>query len=185
MSKDKNKDSKNSLDALPETQEGVVHVLTPKYNLLKNKAGNRINMKDNGFIEDNKIQAAEDLITDLCEGSREKLEEQIGLLSELWKAIQEMPDNAARKEKTNDIFTIAHEIKDIAALCGYDLIAHFSESLRDYIAETTINLKNQRIIIQAHINALSTVLKHDIADEAHPVAEELKKKVKIAIEKYH
>ncbi|MCK5384366.1 MAG: hypothetical protein KAJ29_02235 [Alphaproteobacteria bacterium] len=163
----------------------TVEIFVQKYNLLKNKAGVRTNIKDPGFIEDKKIEAADELITQLCEKSKEKLEEQIGMLVVLWKDIQEMPDNAARKEKTQKIFTIAHEIKDISALCNYNLIAHFAESLRDYIDETTINLKNQRIIIQAHIDALNTTFKTGVSDENDPVAEELKSKVKIAIQKYH
>jgi len=169
---------------MPEESENAVKILKPKYNLLKNKTGARININNPGFIEEEKIKAADALIAGLCEGSGEKLEEQIKVLTELWKNIQELPDDTQRKEKTQEIFTIAHEIKDISSLCSYNLIAHFAESLRDYIAETSINLKNQRIIIQAHINALSTVLKHNISDETDAVAEELKSKVKIAIDKY-
>ena len=174
--------TKGVLDDLPE---GAVAIIKQKYNALRSKAGARMNTNEDGFIDEDKIKAADALIADLCEGSKEKIEEQLDILTELWKTIQAMPDNAARKDKTQEIFTIAHEIKDIGSLCGYNLIAHFAESLRDYISETRMNLKNQRIIIQAHIDAMSTVLKTGISDDGHPVAEELKQKVKIAIEKYH
>ena len=180
--KDKNKTKKK--DTPEEENQEPVEILTPKHNLLKNKAGARINPNDPGFIEEDKIAAADKIIANLCKDSAQTLDKQIGLLTRLWDKIQEMPDDEARKKKTDDIFTIAHEIKDVAALCGYPLIAHFAESLRDYIAETTMNLKNQRIIIQAHIDALKTVLKTGINDEKHPVATELMDKVKIAIEKY-
>lgn len=169
---------------MSEDTKKEVKILKPRHNLLKNKSGARINMRDPGFIDDKKIKAADDLITQLCTGSQQTLEEQISILADLWKHIQKMPESDERKEKTQEIFTIAHEIKDIAALCSYNLIAHFAESLRDYIAETSINLKNQRIIIQAHIDALSITLKTGVSDEANPIAEELKSKVKIAVEKY-
>ena len=90
-----------------------------------------------------------------------------------------------RQEKSEEIFTLSHEIKDIASLCGYALTAHFAESLRDYIAETALNLKNQKVIIQAHIDALTIVHKQNIKEDGGPAAEELKKMVKIAIEKYN
>ncbi|MFP4097596.1 MAG: hypothetical protein ACLFP8_05780 [Alphaproteobacteria bacterium] len=165
----------------PQQEE---QILIAKYNLLKNKAGIRTNMKENGFIEENKIKEADALIARLCTGSDQKIKEQIQKLTELWKNIQDMPAGDARKKKTKEIFTIAHEIKDISALCGFTLVAYFAESLRDYIAETTMNLKSQKIIIQAHIDAMSTILKTKISDEENPIALELKNKVKIAIEKY-
>ncbi len=178
------KNEETGQNTMPENTSVKAEIIVPKYNLLKNKAGARVNMRDNGFIEKKKIEAADDLIAQLCDGSKEKIEEQIKILMDLWKRIQEMPDSIERKEKTQEIFTIAHEIKDIGSLCGYILIAHFAESLRDYIAETTMNLKNQRVIIQAHIDALNTVLKTGVSDNGDPIAEELKSKVKIAIEKY-
>ncbi len=183
-SKDMNKDKDKKQDTPPEKSDGTVEIFTPKYNLLRNKAGARINTNEPGFIDDEKVEAADELINKLCVNSKEKLEEQIGILAKFWKNIQEMPDNTQRTEKTKEIFTIAHEIKDISSLCGYHLIAHFSESLRDYIAETSVNLKNQRIIVQAHIDALSTVIKVGTSDKTDVFAEELKEKVKIAIEKY-
>ncbi|MCK5373676.1 MAG: hypothetical protein KAJ40_00175 [Alphaproteobacteria bacterium] len=179
MNTDKDKNS-----VLEQTGKALVQMFKPKYNMLKNKAGMRVNMKEDGFIEDTRIQAADQLICDLCKNSKQTLEEQIKILTKLWNHIQELPDNEKRKEKTQEIFIIAHEIKDISSLCDYAIIAHFAESLRDYITEATMNIKNQRIIIQAHIDALSTILKNDISDEAHPIAEELKSKVKIAINKY-
>lgn len=184
MSEEDNTEN-NTNDTTNTTTTNIVEIITHKYNLLKNKAGARTNMKDNGYIEDKKIQAADKLIAGLCENSDKKIEEQITILLELWQEIQQMPENNERKEKTNNIFIISHEIKDIASLCGFNLIAHFAESLRDYIAETKMNMKNQRIIIQAHIDAMNTSLKTGISDHNHPIAEELKQKVKIAIEKYH
>jgi chemotaxis protein histidine kinase CheA len=169
---------------LRDEAKKTVSIIKPKYNLLKNKAGARTNMKASGFIDENKINAADELITKVCINSEQELKKQIKLLADIWKCIQEMPDGYERKEKTEEILTIAHEIKDIGALCGYDLIAHFAESLRDYIGEITMNIKNQRIIIQAHVDALSTVLKTRVSDDTDPIAKELKEKVKIAIEQY-
>ncbi len=181
---DENKNGNNDCENESTQQQSRVEIIKQKYNLLKNKAGARSNMQLDGFIDDKKIKAADELIVKVCMNSEHELKRQINKLTKLWDCIQKMPDSDERKEKTQEILTIAHEIKDIGALCDYNLVAYFAESLRDYIGEITMNLKNQRIIIQAHIDALSTVLKTGVSDETDPIAKELKSKVKIAIEQY-
>ena len=70
-------------------------------------------------------------------------------------------------------------------MCGYGLIAYFAESLRDYIARTDLNLKAQVVIIQAHLDAMQMCHRKGFRTDAGPEAEELKKMVKMAIDKYH
>lgn len=179
------KDDKNlDNEILREKEPFTVRVFKPVHNILKNKLGIRRPSEEPGFIEEDRIRKADALIEQMCVIGHETLGEQIATLVELWNEIQKMPENEERAEKTKEIFTVAHEIKDISSLCGYGLASHFGESLRDYISKTTLNLNNQRIIIQAHIDALNTVHKNDLGDDGGPIADELKKKVKIAIEKY-
>lgn len=140
---------------------------------------------DQGHIEEDKIDEANALIGDMCENCLDDIGTNLKALNSAWREMQDLPEGDKRIEKSEQIFTIAHEIKDIASLCGYTLAAHFAESLRDYIAETALNLKNQRIIIQAHVDALSVVHKNDLKEDGGPAADELKKMVKVAIQKYH
>jgi chemotaxis protein histidine kinase CheA len=153
-------------------------------NILKNKLGTGVLTNEEGHLDQEKIDEADKLIADLCVNCLETMGEHLDNLSSIWSEMQEIPLSAEREEKAQQIFTLAHEIKDISALCGYSLVAYFAESLRDYIAETTYELKNQRVIIQAHIDALNVIQKNNIKDETSPAAEELKKMVKVAIDKY-
>lgn len=153
---------------------------------LKNKLGAlRVHKNDEeGYIEEEKVKEADALIGKLCENCINDIGINLENLSASWKEMQDLPEGDEREEKAQEIFTFAHEIKDIGSLCCYTLAAFFAESLRDYIAETTMNLKNQRIIIQAHVDALTVVHKNNLKEDGGPAAEELKKMVKVAIDKY-
>lgn len=169
-----------------QDEEYIVEIYKMR-NSLKDKLGAlRIHKnEDEGHLAEEQIDEANALIADLCANCINDIGANLDKLNAAWKEMQDLPNGDAREEKSQEIFTHAHEIKDIASLCGYTLAAHFAESLRDYIAETALNLKNQRIIIQAHIDALSVVHKGDLKEDGGPAAEELKKMVKVAIQKYH
>ena len=156
-----------------------------RHNTLKDMLGVRIQTNESGHIDQKLINEADDVIAQMCKGCEDNIGQQVELLSKFWEEMINAGSADKRKEKAEKIFTVAHEIKDISSLCGYALIADFAESLRDYIAETALNLKNQKIIIQAHVDAITTVHKANIKDDAGPIAEELKRMVKIAIKKYH
>lgn len=153
-------------------------------NRLKVKMG--LDPKDEtpGFIAPEAIEEADRLIEALCEECSTTISGHLENLATLWKNMRDMEETPAREKLASEIFTVAHEIKDIGAMCGYNLVAHFAESLRDYIGETELNLTAQRVIIQAHLDAMQTVHRNGLKDDAGPVAEELKKAVKIAIDKY-
>ncbi|MGH1457195.1 MAG: hypothetical protein ACRBDI_10470 [Alphaproteobacteria bacterium] len=153
---------------------------------LKNKLGAlRVPTNEDGYLAEENIEEADSLINEMCKTCLDDIGRNLDLLSQSWKAMQDLPDGEARSSRAQEIFTYSHEIKDIGSLCGYTLAAHFAESLRDYIAETALNLKNQRIIIQAHVDAMTVVYKNDLKDDGGPAADELKKMVKVAINKYH
>jgi hypothetical protein len=155
--------------------------------LLKDKLGAlRINKNDDaGYIAEDKVEEADALIGEACRTSHDDIGKILDQLTLCWKEMQDFPAGGKREDKAHEIFTLSHEIKDIGSLCGYSLAAYFAESLRDYIAETNLNLKNQRIITQAHIDALTVVHKNNLKADGGPAAEELKKMVKVAIDKYH
>lgn len=170
--------SKDSHDETP-----VIKVYK-RHNRLKDKLGIRVPTNELGEIEEAKIVEADEIIKDLCKDCLDNIGQNLEGLIAVWQEMQSMAVSTERDEKEQELFTLAHEIKDIASLCHYSLAAYFAESLRDYIAETTYDLKNQRIIIQAHIDALKVVHKNKIKDDAGQAAEELKKMVKVAISKY-
>ena len=154
-------------------------------NELKLKLGAQATGKKDGMIDPKKIDEADAHICKLCETSGVEISKNLEELTALWNSMKTMPESLERELSAQKIFTLAHEIKDIGSLCGYALIAYFGESLRDYIEQTALSLKNQHIIIQAHVDAMNTAHKNGMRENGGPAAEELKRIVKIAIEKYH
>jgi|GEM_PF-1365788 len=153
-------------------------------NVLKGKVGLDVQTNADGQLDPEKVKEADDLIKAMCKDCNKNMGEQIEGLVRAWAAMAALEQGDARTQKAQQVFTFAHDIKDIAALCGYGLAAHFAESLRDYVTERSFAEKNQRIIIQAHIDALIVIQKNDIKDDAGAVAEELKEMVAIAVNKY-
>lgn len=156
-------------------------------NVLRDKLGiQAAELKDKeGHIDPDSIEEADKLIAELCESCSETIAEHLVVLTECWQEMREIAEQTPRREELSvKIFTLAHEIKDVGSMCGYELAAYFGESLRDYIAQTELSLDAQRVIIQAHVDAMNVVSKQGMKDEGGPAADELKKMVKIAIEKY-
>ena len=153
-------------------------------NRLKLRMGVRFEKYASGFLDEKTIAEADDLIAKVCATSPQILGQHIESLAALWMETRNKPISPERNEATQKIFMLAHEIKDLGSMCGYDLLAHFAESLRDYIGRTDLNLNAQIVIIQAHIDAMQSVHRLGVKSEAGPEAEELKKMVKMAVEKY-
>lgn len=153
-------------------------------NHLKARMGARFMKQETGFLDPQAIAEADKAITELCETSPQTMAKLMADLMAAWEEMRVMDESPARHESAQNIFTRAHEIKDIGATCGYELAAYFAESLRDYIGKTTLNIQAQVIIVQAHLDALQYVIGNDLKDDAGPKAEDLKRMVKIAIEKY-
>jgi len=154
-------------------------------NRLKARMGIRFKDQDDGFLAPESIEEADRMIAELAGRCPELITEHLEKLSVLWAQMKGMEDSPARTEISQKIFTLSHEIKDMGSMCGYDLIAYFAESLRDYIGRTDLNMKAQVVIIQAHVDAMTIVNRSGVKSDAGPEAEELKKMVKIAIDKYH
>lgn len=153
-------------------------------NHLKNRMGVRYKDQETGFLSPESIAEADRLIGDLCTQCPAVIGKNLETLSVLWLQMREIKESPEREEIAQQIFTLAHEIKDMGTLCGYDVISHFAESLRDYIGRTDLNLKAQVVIIQAHMDAMQIINRQGVKKEAGPEAEELKKMVRMAIDKY-
>ncbi|MCD8563050.1 MAG: Hpt domain-containing protein [Alphaproteobacteria bacterium] len=155
-----------------------------RINRLRAKAGGDPNDDREGQLEPGMIEKADELIADFCEDCDTVVKAALLELSAKWKEMAEMEKSPARDRMAQEVFTLAHEIKDVAGLCGYTLMSEFGESLRDYIIETKLELEAQRIIVQAHVDAMNAAFRDNIRDEGGPAAQELKALVKIAIDKY-
>lgn len=155
-------------------------------NRLKQKLGVRPNdyQGDGGFIDPSAVEEADKLIEALCEECPSSVGGFLNELSGKWDRMKDMQDTPERQALAQEVFTVAHEIKDISSMCGYELISHFAESLRDYVGQTELSLDAQRVIIQAHIDAITVAHKQEMKESGGEAAEELKKIVKIAIYKY-
>lgn len=153
-------------------------------NRLKDKLGMRVQTNEDGFLDPEMIREADRLIEVLCEECPRTIAGHLDRLGELWGKMRDMKDSPERTALSQEVFTLAHEVKDIGSMCGYDLIAYFAESLRDYIGRTELSIDAQCVIIQAHVDAMTVVNRRGIKREAGPEAEELKKMVKVAITKY-
>ncbi len=154
-------------------------------NRLKARMGARYKDQEEGFLAPDVIEEADKLIAQLCEISPDVIGKHLDNLSALWESMRDTPNSPERTETAEKIFTLSHEIKDMGSLCHYELIAYFAESLRDYIARTDLNLKAQVVTIQAHLDAMQICHRKGFRTDAGPEAEELKKMVKMAIDKYH
>ncbi|MCB1531942.1 MAG: hypothetical protein KDJ35_03635 [Alphaproteobacteria bacterium] len=154
-------------------------------NHLKRKLGMDPQDVAEGEIANEAIMEADRLIEELCSECHSSIGGFLKALGEKWSEMREIgEDTPQRRALSEEIFTLSHEIKDIGSMCGYNLIAHFAESLRDYIEETELNLEAQKVIIQAHYDAMNLAHKNDVKDDDGPVASELKQLVKVAIKKY-
>lgn len=164
-------------------KEGDVQVYN-RINRLKAKAGGNPNDDREGQLQPGMIERADELIADFCEDCDTVVRAALNQLSAKWREMADMDKSSTRDRLAQEIFTLAHEVKDVAGLCGYTLMSEFGESLRDYIAETTLELDAQRVIVQAHVDAMNAAFRDNIRDEGGPAAQELKALVKVAIDKY-
>lgn len=160
----------------------LIHL--PNYLMQKLGLAKKDDGQQAGQVDPDAIVEAERMVEKLKEECPAAIAGFLEELTNVWIKMRDLPDNDERAVLSERAFTLAHEIKDLAALSGEELTTYFAESLRDYIGETELNLEAQRVIIQAHVDAMSVVNKQGIQDAESNMAEELKQMVKIAIEKY-
>lgn len=154
-------------------------------NSLKGKLGMEPRRGDEpGHIDPEAIAEADKIIEKLCEECPSTIAAHLEDIQKFWVEMRDMPLSPEREDLAQKIFITSHEIKDLGSLCGYMLAAYFAESLRDFIGQTEMKLEAQRVIIQAHVDALQVVIKHGLNDEDDAAANELKTMVKIAVDKY-
>lgn len=153
-------------------------------NYLRARVGASSRANEEGYIAPEAIEEADKLISALCVDCPATIGGLLKDVTGVWTKMQTAKDHAESQELSQQMFTLAHEIKDVSAMCQFTLLSYFAESLRDYIGQTELNLQAQIVITQAHIDAMQIVHKKGVKTDAGPEAEELKKMVKKAIDKY-
>lgn len=166
----------------PEKTSGDVEIFN-RVNRLKIKAGGSLKAGP-GQIDPKFIEEADKKITDMCGECTVFIKEVLAELTEEWNAMKAAQATEAREDSRNKVFTSAHEIKDLAGMCGYPLLCDLGESLRDYIANTALDVDAQSVIVQAHIDAMNVAHRDEIKDDGGETALLLKEAVKKAIEKH-
>jgi hypothetical protein len=168
-------------DAAPQGFKVEVFKLV---NRLKDRMGIRFKDQEEGYLAPEAIAEADGIIQNLCKDSPARISRLLSDLTAHWELMRSLPDGPERRKLSEVVMTIAHEIKDIGSMCGYTLVAYFAESLRDYIGQTVINIEAQKVIVQAHLDAMTVTSHKSLREDTTPEAEELKRIVKIATDKY-
>ena len=152
-------------------------------NRLKERMGHTFEKNKDGYLAPSAIAEADKMIEEMCVTCPETIEKHLAALTMLWETMKSSSEGE-REAVSEKAFTASHEIKDIGSICGYQLIAHFAESLRDYIEKTNLNHQAQIVIVQAHLDAMNIVHRGGFKRDGGPEAEELKLMVQKAIAKY-
>lgn len=153
-----------------------------RVNRLKIKAGGSLSGGP-GRLDLDKIEKADSVVQKMSEVYPVELQKALDDLDEKWKEVLAHPEDA-RKENVEIISTLANQIKDLAGLFEYEIMEYFAGSFRDFIFDTELTRKEHVIIGQAHVDVMWVVYRENLKDNAGPVAEELKKVVAEAIQKY-
>lgn len=156
------------------------------------KMGNRLKQKimgkpddKPGYLDPKNVEKADKIISDMCTSCESLISVRIKELIELSQKFNDEGMTKIQKGVViQDIFLLSHEIKDVAAMCKYVLISDFAESLRDFVGGRDIGVEAQLVIMKAHIDAMVACQNLGIRDQGSMEAEELKKMVKVAIDKY-
>lgn len=152
-----------------------------RINHLKRKAGVDPNTDAAGAIPQDAIDNADAQISTFCDDCVGHTKEALENLLGHWDQLKKQQND---KELLETMFNDAHQIKDIAGMCGYTLICDFAESLRDYLHETKLDQDAHIKITQAHVDVITLAYKDEVKDDGGPLALELRSLLKKAIDQY-
>lgn len=156
-----------------------------RVNRLKLKAGGGLN-DGPGQIDKSAVERANSVVQTMASLYPREIKNVLAALDKQWGEIKGLPEGHEKRPKLAEkISNTANQIKDLAGTFGYTLMEYFGESLRDYILATDLTKKQHFTIVQAHIDVMTVAFREGLKDDdGGPVAEELKKMVHAAIEKY-
>lgn len=166
-----------------DTENEDVEVFN-RVNRLKLKAGAGLN-DGPGRLDQSAIDRANSVVRTMASLYPKEIKNILAALEREWAELKETEEGARNRELVEKISNTANHVKDLASTFGYDLMAYFGESLRDYILHTELSQKEHYIIVQAHIDVMMVAFRENLKDDdGGAIAEELKKVIAQAIQKY-
>ncbi len=166
----------------PSVSVEIIH----RRNRLKEKIAPETNHppEETGCIDPSAIERAGALIRNSQDSYERELQTALGHLDAQWKILKTRPEKAREKESRENIHRYANFIKDIASTHDFNLMAHFSESLRNFIDLFTSDNPAHDIIIEAHLDTMDIAAHQNLKDEHTPQAQELKNMLSQAIARH-
>ncbi len=153
-----------------------------RVNRIKKKVGGAQSISA-GVIDPHSIQRAKKTIQNSETAYLKEVEDIIPELNRLWLCLKKA-DETEHRQFLQELSRYSNRIKDMASTYNYELMAYFSESLRDFTEKTNMRNSAHHTIIQAHIDVILIVHKEKLKEQIGKKAENLKLFVAQAIEKH-
>ena len=155
-----------------------------RINRLKRKAGAESNDAKPGFIDPAALEKAQNFIAEQKSHYSDEVSMILDRLANTWDELKVEKEDKRALMQLSWLYNYANNIKDMAETYDYKLMDHFGKSLRDFCEYIDVRNKAHHVIVDAHINVMRIAYIENIKDHSDPKAEELKKIVAKAIEKY-
>lgn len=162
---------------LPAAEIEIIH----RVNRLKKKVSH--GRAGTGFIDPEAIKRAKKVIAETEHAYLDEVKALLPELNKRWEELKKAP-SSQRTEHLEELSRCANRMKDMASTYKYDLMAYFSESLRDFTEVFDFDNEAHHTIMQAHIDVIWIVHSENLKEEIGEKAEELKTFVEQAIKKY-
>ncbi len=154
-----------------------------RLNKLKQKTGFGLNDDKVGRIDPKSITRAQNHIDGQEQEYGLIVKEILEDLAATWKELQTC-EEAYRDDLIDQIYNYSNNLKDLSSTYNHDLMQHFSLSLRNFCEKIDIHKDAHKVIVQAHLDVMWITLNENLKGESSPKAEELKKIVGQAIQKF-
>lgn len=154
-----------------------------RINKLKAKAGLAPHDNAQGVINPEKVKTAQDIIDKKEEEYPNEVKDILTKLSASWSDYKDALDDE-RTELLEKIYNYSNNIKDLTSMYKHDLMSHFGLSLRDFCEKIDLHKQEHHVIVQSHIDVMWVTYEEKLRSDKSEKAEELKKVVALAIEKY-
>jgi len=171
-------DGKKTDDPL---KQGVKIVHTA--NKLKKKVSDGLLVDGPGSFNPTSIKNAQAIIDNSQSSYLKAIEAMLLQLEQQWEKTRKLSKKEA-KEDLKQFYRIANRVKEMSSTYGYDLMASFGESLSDFAKKINPEHKAHHTIVQAHVNVMKIAFHEKIKGDDSQKAEELKKALAQATEKY-
>ena len=171
-------------EEVKKEEEGSGVEIYHRINRLKLKAGAASVHDGPGHIDPKSVKRAQTAIEKRQALYMSEVEKELLALTSAWEEAKKIGTNEGAAKPLDKLYHCANHVKDLAATFNYELMQHFGLSLREFARKIDITKKAHHIIVHAHMDVMWVVLRENIKDHGGPKAEELKKIVAMAIEKY-